>query len=288
MRQSNIVLTFGLALACCALSAAVHADGLRAVQNQVAGVLAHPALHNAYVGALVIRADSGEEIYRLDPERPLIPASNMKLVTVGTALELLGADRPCTGVEGALPGETVGELARRILKPSDNDLADALLRALPQETGRPDLTPAQLCLEAWGERGVYLRGTHWADGSGLSREGMMSAEVIVDLLRFMDGSRWRQEFIGALPVAGVDGTLRRRMCAGPARGRVHAKTGTLTGVSALSGYVETVGGERLIFSMVMNGFTCDKNRVRRMQDQVCQALVTLEQEVVSAERAAGD
>ena len=287
-RVGIITLIAAELLAGAAQTRQVQAEQLRAVQNQVAGVLAHPALASARVGALVVSLDRGDTLCSTSADRPLIPASNMKLVTVATALELLGAARDCSAVAGAKPCETLAALAPRILKPSDNKLADALLAALPRAAGRPDLTPRQLCSERWGERGLYLYGTHWADGSGLSREDMMSAQVIVDLLRAADGARWRETFIGALPVAGVDGTLRKRMCAGPARGRVRAKTGTLTGVSALSGYVETIGDERLAFSLVMNGFGCDVVRVRRMQDQVCEALVRLDREGVCAERAAGD
>ncbi len=278
MRGGIITLTVAALLTCASLTQPAQAEELRAVQNQVAGVLAHPALAGAQVGALVVSLDRGDTLCSYGADRPLIPASNMKLVTVATALELLGSERDCSAVAGAKPCETLGAFAPRILKPSANELADALLAALPRAAGRPDLTPRQLCSETWGERGLYLYGTHWADGSGLSREDMMSPEVIVDLLRAMDVSRWRECFIGALPLAGVDGTLRGRMCAGPAHGRVRAKTGSLTGVSALSGYVETIGGECLAFSLVMNGFGCDVVRVRKMQDQVCEALVGLDRE----------
>jgi len=262
------------------------AANLRAVQNQVAGLLVHPALRDAEVGALVV-SSRGDEIYRLCADRPLIPASNMKLVTVATALELLGPDYDCSRMGGAREAETLGVLARRILKSSDNSLADALLAALPRLAGRPDLAPDQLCAEAWGDRGLDLQGIRWADGSGLSRRGMMSAEVIVGLLQAMDASRWRQEFITALPIAGTDGTLRDRMRHGRAQGRVRAKTGTLTGVSALSGYAETAGGERLTFAMVMNNFSCGKDRARSIQNEVCEALVELEREAVGSERASG-
>ena len=264
------------------------ASNLRAVQNRVAGVLAHPALQGARVGALIVSTERHGDIYRANAGEPLIPASNMKLVTVATALELLGPQYDCSALPGAESAETLGELSGRILKPSSNALADALLTALPDAAGRPDLTPRQLSAEAWGERGVYLHGTHWADGSGLSREGRMSAAMIVELLEMMDRSRWRQEFIAALPVAGIDGTLRNRMRDGPARGRVIAKTGSLRGVSALSGYAETIAGERLIFALVMNGFDCETPRVRRMQDHICEALVGLEREARWFERASGD
>ncbi len=236
---------------------------------------------------LAVWLDGGGDVYSTGADIPLIPASNMKLVTVATALELLGAERDCSAISGAHSGETLEGLAQRILKPSDNSLADALLAALPRTAGRSALTPAQLCAEAWGDRGVYLHGTRWVDGSGLSRRGLMSAEVVVDLLRFMARSPQAGAFKAALPIAGVDGTLRDRMRNGPARARVCAKTGTLTGVSALSGYARTRGGQRLVFAMIMNDFTSDVERIRRIQDQVCSALVTCEREAVCAEREPG-
>jgi D-alanyl-D-alanine carboxypeptidase/D-alanyl-D-alanine-endopeptidase (penicillin-binding protein 4) len=284
MRRSVFAIIAALIVAHAPASCA---EGLRAVQNEVAGLLAHPILSRAEVGVLVVSLDSGDEIYRRNPETPLVPASNMKLVTVASALELLGPEHDCSAVPGAEDGETLAQLSRRILKPSDNELADALLDALPAEAGRPDLTPRQLCGEAWGDRGLYLRGACWDDGSGLSRRDLMSAELIVALLSEMQRSRWREQFVSGLPLAGVDGTLRRRMRSGPARGRVSAKTGTLTGVSALSGYARTVSGELLGFAMVMNGFDCEVSRVRRLQDRVCEALVSLESEELRPERAAG-
>jgi D-alanyl-D-alanine carboxypeptidase len=269
------------------VAAPTPADTVREVQNQVAGLLAHPVLQEAQVGALAVSLYRGDEIYRANAERPLIPASNMKLVTVATAMELLGPASSCPTGVGASADETLMGLSARILKPSDNELADALLLALPEAAGRPELTPPALCAETWGERGLYLYGTQWHDGSGLSRQDMMSAEVIVGLLRAMDSSRHRDSFLQALPLAGVDGTLRTRMTDGPARGRVRAKTGTLTGVCALSGYATTLDGERLAFALVANGYSCEIVRVRRIFDQVCHALVTLEREELRAEQASG-
>lgn len=259
-------------------ASALPAETLRAVQNRIAGVLAHPELRQARVGTVVVSLDRGETICRDAGDLPLLPASNMKLVTCATALELLGGAYDCSTVPGAKPGETLSSFSSRTLKPSDNDLANALLDWLPSAAGRSDLTPRQLCSETWGERGVYLYGARWNDGSGLSRMDRLSADMVLGLLRCMDGSRWREEFIRALPVAGVDGTLRRRMVGTIAQRRVQAKTGTLTGVSALSGYARTLSGERLAFSIIMNGHTCGPERVRRMQDHVCIALVGLERE----------
>lgn len=246
------------------------------IQNRLAGIVAHPALHDADVGMCVVSLGTGEILYRYHGDQPLIPASNMKLVTVATAFELLGADRLCPVAEREEP---LGSLAARILKPSDNELAEALLQWLPEAVGRPDLTPRQLCAETWGERDLYLQGTRWLDGSGLARSNTMTADFVVALLAYMHlHSRWGAQFAAALPVAGVDGTLKDRMLGTAAQGRVRAKTGTLTGVSALSGYAKTAGGDLLAFSMIMNGYSCATQRVRRLQDMACVAIVELERE----------
>jgi serine-type D-Ala-D-Ala carboxypeptidase/endopeptidase (penicillin-binding protein 4) len=80
----------------------------------------------------------------------------------------------------------------------------------------------------------------------------------------MDRHPERERFFASLPVMGVDGTLSSRLRGTPVEGRVHAKTGTLTGVRALSGYLTTAAGERLAFAMIVNHHTlsaADADRV---------------------------
>ncbi len=95
------------------------------------------------------------------------------------------------------------------------------------------------------------------DGSGLSRMDQIAPDQLAALLGGAAGRPWFPEWYEALPIAGkadrlVGGTLRSRMRGTAAEGRVHAKTGSLTGVSGLSGYVDAASGERLAFSMVTN------------------------------------
>jgi D-alanyl-D-alanine carboxypeptidase/D-alanyl-D-alanine-endopeptidase (penicillin-binding protein 4) len=95
------------------------------------------------------------------------------------------------------------------------------------------------------------------DGSGLSRMDQISPDQLVSLLAAARSRSWFPSWYEALPIAGkadrmVGGTLRSRMRGTAAEGTVHAKTGSLTGVSGLSGYVDTVSGERWVFSMVTN------------------------------------
>lgn len=102
------------------------------------------------------------------------------------------------------------------------------------------------------------------DGSGLARQDLISAESTVELLTYMSRHRYAQVFRDALPVAGVDGTLRGRFKNPPAAGNLRAKTGTLSNVSGLSGYVTTAAGERLVFSIIVNHYTDE--RIPRTND----------------------
>ena len=90
------------------------------------------------------------------------------------------------------------------------------------------------------------------EGSGLSRNNLVSANATTALLKFMAGHREAEAFHEALPIAGVDGTLRRRMKNTAAENNVRAKTGTLRWANSLSGYVTTAAGEKLVFSVMLN------------------------------------
>lgn len=92
------------------------------------------------------------------------------------------------------------------------------------------------------------------EGSGLSRGGLVTPRAVTALLAAMRNRPSAEAFRNSLPVAGVDGTLRRRFPNRPVCGSVRAKTGTLRHVSALSGYLETVSGEPLAFSIMLNNF----------------------------------
>ena len=92
------------------------------------------------------------------------------------------------------------------------------------------------------------------EGSGLSRRDVITPEATVALLSYMNRSRLAETYKGALPVAGVDGTLQHRMKGTPATGNVRAKTGSLRYVYTLSGYLTTGAGEKLAFSIMLNNY----------------------------------
>ncbi len=146
------------------------------------------------------------------------------------------------------------EILPAFMKPSQNQIAEMLLKTLGRELRGEGSAGAgaqvvDSLFRVWELEPRYLV---MADGSGLSRYNYLAPELAMALLERMTRSPHFELWHTSLPIAGVDGTLRTRMVGTPAEGRVYAKTGTLSGVRALSGYVTTADGERLLFSMMVN------------------------------------
>ena len=105
-------------------------------------------------------------------------------------------------------------------------------------------------------RGWGIADDAWqiVDGSGLSRRNAVAPEVLVAVLQRMYDPSGQSPWMTALPVAGRDGTLETRMRGTPAEGNVRAKTGTMTNIRTLAGYVRTRDGETLAFAVMADGF----------------------------------
>ncbi len=157
-------------------------------------------------------------------------------------------------------------------KVSDNLSAEALLKVVAAQTyhvpGSADLGAhaARELLSRWGCDTTRIA---IADGSGLSRYNLTSASTVVLLLQRMarDTANFRT-FYHSLPVAGVDGTIGRRMKGTPAEGNLRAKTGSLSGVSALSGYVRSAKGDMITFSILTQNFPDNARAYRLVQDRI--------------------
>lgn len=126
------------------------------------------------------------------------------------------------------------------------------------------------------EMGMDSNAVRVADGSGVSRYNLTSAAALLRLLESMHAdSVLFPVFYRSLPIAGVDGTIGRRMRGTPAEGNLRAKTGTLAGVTSLSGYVRTADGELLAFSMLMQDFAQGGERYRAIQNSIGALLASL-------------
>lgn len=161
-------------------------------------------------------------------------------------------------------------------KPSQNQIAEVLLRTLGLEekmVGSPD-SGRRVVEEQLREWGADTTGFIIRDGSGLSRHNYLSPETIVRVLDAMRKHPSFQIFYDALPIAGVDGTIRTRMRDTPAQGNLRAKTGFIDRSRALSGYVTTADGRMLIFATVCNNWTVTTREVEEVQDRIGAALAS--------------
>jgi len=166
------------------------------------------------------------------------------------------------------------DLAREVMKPSQNLYTDLLLAYVGEKNRSPEaaagLTSEDLGIQELNrflaEAGVHRGDVLFEEGSGLSRNNLTTPNATVALLQFMSKHAAAEAFLEALPVAGVDGTLRNRMKNTPAAHNVKAKTGTLRWANSLSGHVTSAAGEHLVFSIMLNRYhDTDPNRSSRSE-----------------------
>ncbi|NBE96081.1 D-alanyl-D-alanine carboxypeptidase/D-alanyl-D-alanine-endopeptidase [Nonomuraea sp. KC401] len=154
---------------------------------------------------------------------------------------------------------TLGELLVPFMKLSNNIHAEILTKAMGRKAADQGTWAAGLKVTTDFATTNGAQVINMRDGSGLSRRDGFSPGSIVQFLSAVRGKPWFDTWYKSLPIAGeserfVGGTLRSRMAGTPAAGNVHAKTGSLTGVTALSGYVTSADGEPLIFSIMLNQY----------------------------------
>jgi D-alanyl-D-alanine carboxypeptidase/D-alanyl-D-alanine-endopeptidase (penicillin-binding protein 4) len=172
-----------------------------------------------------------------------------------------------------LASPPIGNLIAMTNVPSENFYAEMLVKGLGAHYGAGGTTAAGLAVvrQDLAAFGIHPR---MVDGSGLSRADRTTAQQVVRLLQRMDGQDTAATWRASLPVAGRTGTLRKRMRGTAAAGRCAAKTGTLIGVSALSGYCTTTGGRSVAFSLLENRVCnwCAK----KVEDRMVSAIARLD------------
>lgn len=164
-------------------------------------------------------------------------------------------------------------IAQKTIKPSQNLYTETILRALGEQVasssnGTSEDKGKAVIREFLKEIGVGTDGIIQWDGSGLSRHNLVTPDAVVQLYSFMAKSRSSIAWNAALAVGGVDGTLRNRFRGNSATGNVRGKTGTIDQVSSLSGYLTTASGEKLVFSIIVNGVNSNGLRVKTIDEIV--------------------
>jgi D-alanyl-D-alanine carboxypeptidase/D-alanyl-D-alanine-endopeptidase (penicillin-binding protein 4) len=180
----------------------------------------------------------------------------------------------------SVQSQPLSVIAAQTLKPSQNLYAELILRTLGRVAGTVD--PKVITVDAGIEvvkaflrdAGIGPREIVMTDGSGLSRHNLITADATLRLLIHMSRHRFASAFREALPVAGIDGTLKNRFKGTPAAGNLRAKTGTIDTVATLSGYVTSAAGERLAFSILLNHYPEAPNERRFYLDAIAVALAS--------------
>ena len=181
-----------------------------------------------------------------------------------------GRTPPEARILAAAESPPMARLAALTNKPSDNFFAETLVKALAMQAKGKGTTTAGARLAAGFASRLGSRA-RLVDGSGLARGNRASPFAVAKLLMAVRGRADEfPAFFDSLSIAGRDGTLKPRMRRGPARGRCRGKTGTLSGVSAVSGYCTARSGATYVFSILMNGV--NTYSARRLQDAMLHAI----------------
>ena len=191
------------------------------------------------------------------PERSIVlrPANAAVPATEPPRVEITNMQSPPLGV-----------VAAQTLKPSQNLYTELILRTLGRTAAlsTPGTNPStsedagiDVVKAFLRQAGLNPDALVLSDGSGLSRNDMVTAEATVQLLTFMSKHKYATIWRDALPIAGVDGTLRNRMKGTVAENNLRAKTGSLSSAASLSGYVTSAAGENLVFSIIVNNYPPD-------------------------------
>lgn len=168
---------------------------------------------------------------------------------------------------GILLSPDMGWMARLTNLDSNNFFAEMLLKNIGARVRRSGTTRTGARVVRGFVANNFDAKVRPVDGSGLTRGNRSSTGDVVKLLTRIRSKPWFGDFFGSLPTAGKDGTLGDRMRGSAAQGRCHAKTGTLTGVSALSGYCYNRSGRKFAFSILMNS-VYDTYSARTAQDRI--------------------
>jgi D-alanyl-D-alanine carboxypeptidase/D-alanyl-D-alanine-endopeptidase (penicillin-binding protein 4) len=185
---------------------------------------------------------AAEEFVRLLRERGV--------VVVGQATS--GGTPPELAAIAAVSSAPLSEVTRHMLTTSDNNSAEMMLKEIGVATRQAGsrVSGVAAVVDTLTRWGVSIEGFEMVDGSGLSRENKVTCRTVLQLLDRFDE---RTVFFQGLPVAGRSGTMVQYFVGDPLEARLVAKTGSLTGVKALAGYVPVVGGGLMSFVVLLEG-----------------------------------
>lgn len=265
------------------------------LQDRLTELCNSPMFQSSQLGLVVYDITDGKYLFTINGDHRMRPASCQKLVTAISALDLLGGEysfvpRIDEAGEGWCWDDNIttqmpyrerrkwhmNELLYIMMKDSDNRMAESLFWQLSTLHGGKfgELSSAVSNIEkVLHQAGIpYGSGYKIADGSGLSLYNYITPQMLNALLVY---AWWEQDIrahlIPSLPVGGVDGTLKKRFHGTSAYKNIYAKTGTVSGISSLSGYANGGNGHIISFCIINQGVERG-SMGRNFQDQVCIAI----------------
>ena len=172
-----------------------------------------------------------------------------------------------------------------LLKLSNNNMSEALLKAMGRKASNSGTASAGVAAVAgfMQRQGLDTTMLRQVDGSGLSRMNLVSSQALTDLLLAASKQPWFDAWYNALPIAGnrermTGGSLRFRLRfrlrETPAANNLHAKTGSMAGVSSLGGYITDAHGRRLVFSMISNNYLASGAQIKALENRVALTLAS--------------
>ncbi len=229
-----------------------------------------------------IAATSQPMVYFFNVWKPeLYMATLAKEVLIRNGVKVTGKIREASGNYQMTPlyeyRHAYAKLITQLNKKSDNLYTEMVLLALGGVSRQKNISfnDGKKYLDSLVVKvGKSPKNYRFADGSGVSRYNVVSADLLIAILNYLyrKGGEEFRLFYNSLPIAGVDGTLAGRMKGGLAYNNVRAKTGSLSGVSSLSGYLKGASGDTLSFSILMQNFTGSASAARNFQDRICELI----------------
>ena len=225
---------------------------------------------------------SGSTISTKLPDAPAYLANNMRAtmlksgvgITGKVVSKLIDAQPENRKIITAYKSPTIEEIVTYTNKRSDNGLAESTLRMVGfQKKGDQSLESGKaVVVEHLKNVGFDTNGLNFMDGSGLSRSHTVTPISQVKFLASLMDKKYYRSFFESLPIGGQDGTLKK-MFLGTGYGSVYAKTGTLSKVKALTGYVKTYSGKTLVFSILVNNFAGSADQVKARMEQMIEPVL---------------
>lgn len=212
------------------------------------------------------------EKYFLNVFTEVLDSNNIKVLGNNTIVKLSSDAKYLTSVL-----RKYSEVIVNLNKESDNLSAEMTLLALAEKFyGKPANAKNGIYVieKMMKEIGLESEDYRFVDGSGVSHYNVVSAELLVKLLKYLYDKKPDLFSIlhNSFPIGGIDGTLENRMENKSVKNNVHAKTGTLTGVSTLSGYLKNKKNQTISFSILMQNYVGSSKQAKDLQDEICKIL----------------